>query len=256
MLGKAWSRRKMKTCSRAVILYVASACLTLHAGDLIVGEPAKPGTGNCDPFGCSQYFGLGTFQEVFLSTAFPGTISINELTFFDSQVLNGGQLAGGTYSFSFSYTNAAPGALSLLSPAANIAGEELGFFSGTLPSLVSTGSSTEELEIAGTPYVYSPAAGNLLLTIQVAAAINGNPPLYLDFSQCAPIGACSNGSQPQTGRAYFGTINGVPVSGGNDIGGLVTQFTYAEPASVPEPSSFLLLFAGAALIAFARLRRR
>ena len=77
----------------------------------------------------------------------------------------------------------------------------------------------------------------------------------MDYAQCGPLGGCTGGAELQTGSAYFGTINGVPVSGGNDIGGLVTQFTYTLPSTVPEPGSALLVVAGALVLGFVRLGR-
>ena len=231
------------------VLSIAWAGLNVQGSDIVIGQPAKPGTGECDPFGCPEYFGLGTFQEVFLRAAFPGTISISELTFFDDQTLNPGLAAG--RSRSACHTPRRRRVRSLASAADNIGSGELGFFSGTLPSLVGTGGA-QELNIAGTPYLYNPAQGNLLLTIQVTGPSDSSLPLYMDYAPCGPLRGCAGGAQPQTGSAYFGTINGVPVTGGNDIGGLVTQFTYTLPSTVSEPGSALLVVAGALVLGFVR----
>jgi hypothetical protein len=55
-------------------------------------------------------------------------------------------------------------------------------------------------------------------------------------------------------NAYFGVQNGVPVSGGNDIGGLVTGFDYAS-FTTPEPGSLLLVLAGIGLIGYPERQR-
>src|ERR1017187_250739 len=69
---------KRVVCVGALCLAFAGA--SLQAGTLILGDPPMPNTGNCDPFGCPAFFGLGTYQQVYLSTAFPGAITIDALT--------------------------------------------------------------------------------------------------------------------------------------------------------------------------------
>lgn len=236
------------------ILCLASAGSGLRAASLILGDPPMQGTGNCDPFGCPGFIGLGTYQQVYLSQAFPGTISISGLTFFESQVLtNGGVPSGGTYTLTFSYTTAAPGDLSLASPGANIGPGSEEFFTGTLPPLtpIRTGNI---LVITGTPFVYDPADGNLLITVSITGATNSGPALFLNEDQCGPKTFCPPGTSVVSSNAYFGMQNGQPVSGGNDIGGLVTGFDYVSLA-VPEPVSWLMVLGGIGLIGFEKRRR-
>ena len=84
---------------------MALAGVSLQAGTVVLGEPAMTGTGNCDPFGCPAFFGLGTYQQVYVGSAFPGTITIDNIAFIQGQILNnGGEPANGTYALSFSYT--------------------------------------------------------------------------------------------------------------------------------------------------------
>ncbi|MGA2737752.1 MAG: PEP-CTERM sorting domain-containing protein [Bryobacteraceae bacterium] len=235
---------------------MALAGANMQAGTLVLGEPAVPGTGNCDPFGCPAFFGLGTYQQVYSNTAFSGDIAIDDLAFFQGQILqNGGQPAGGTYTLSFSYTSDAPGDLDLTNPNNNISSGSATFFSGTLPALTPD-SGPNVLSFAGTPFVYDPADGNLLLTITVTGGANSLPFLYLDEAQCGPQTPCPIGSTVVSSNAYFGTVKGSPVSGGNDVGGLVTAFSYTSAIgqTTPEPGSLLLVLAGIGFIGY-RSRR-
>lgn len=251
--GMRWESR----AAGVAMLCLAWAGNHLQAATVVLGEPPRLGTGNCDPFGCPGSFGLGTYQQVFLSTAFPGTISIDGLAFFESQVLsNGGQPAAGTYALSFSYTSFGPGNLNLTSPGANVGSGSQGFFTGALPALTPEGAGNE-LIITGTPFVYDPADGDLLLTVTVTGAANPGPALYLDEAECGPKTFCPPGTSVVSSNAYFGTINGLPVSGGNSLGGLITEFDYTTVSgNVPEPGSMFLVLAGFAMIACERRRRR
>ena len=246
---------KRVVCVGALCLAFAGA--SLQAGTLILGDPPMPNTGNCDPFGCPAFFGLGTYQQVYLSTAFPGAITIDALTFFQGQILNNGGLpAGGTYTLTFSNTSAAPGNLNLTDPNGNIGSGSEGFFTGTLPALTADGTA-KLLAFTGTPFAYNPADGNLLLTVAVTGATNSPPYLSLDEAQCGPKTVCPTGSSVVSSNAYFGAYKGAPVSGGNDIGGLVTIFDYTSPTGVPtpEPGSLLLVLGGIGLIGYQRRRR-
>lgn len=229
------------------MLCLAIASASLEAGILVVGDPPMLGTGNCDPFGCPGFFGLRTYQQVYLSTAFPNAIAIDGLTFFEGQVLNNGAVpAGGTYTLSLSYTSAAPGALNLTNPSANVGSGSQTFFSGALPPLTPK-SAGDLLVITGTPFAYNPADGNLLLTVTVTGSSESPPVLFLNEAACGPKTACPPGSSAVSSDAYFGVQNGVPISGGNDSGGLVTGFDYAS-INTPEPRSWCLVLAGIGLI--------
>jgi len=241
------------------VLYLVLANAVLHAGTLVLGNPPLKGTGNCDPFGCPQFFGLGTYQQVYLNTAFPGPIDINSITFYEGQVFNGAGVPGGTYTLSFSYTSALPGGLSLSDPANNIGSGSQEFYSGALPAL-SVNPGGNLLTISGVPFVYNPADGDLLLTVSVTNGLNPTPFLYLNEATCGPKTLCPAGSSVVSSNAYFGNLNGSPVVGGNDTGGLVTGLSYTSPTgqTTPEPVSMLLSLTGLGLIGIQgwRLRKR
>lgn len=211
----------------AVAMLVCSAS-SLQAG-VVVGLPAVVGNGDCIPFGCPATFGTTTYQQVYSSAAFSGSIDINTIAFFNTEYLNGGKPASGTYGLSFSYTSKAVGALDTVNPANNITSGSQAFFSGSLP-----GISGGELTFAGSSFLYNPTLGNLLLTVSVSSGADGG--LFLDmYDSSLQIGP------PQTSRAYFGEWDG-----GNDFIALVTEFD-----NVPEPNTMLLLAIGiGALVPF------
>jgi len=244
-------------------VYCATVCLLLaaaglQAGTIVLGNPPATGIGNCDPFGCPGFLGLETYQQVFFNGAFPGAITIDGVDFFQSQVTgNGGAPAGGTYTLSFSYTSATLGALNLTNATDNNSSANQTFFSGTLPTLIPDGAAGDVLVFTGTPFAYDPADGNLLLTVSVSGATDPEHFLFLDEAQCGPKTICPTGSTIVSSNAYFSTIKGVPVSGGNDVGGLVTGFNYTTPTGVstPEPGSLLLVVAGIGLVGYQGRRR-
>jgi uncharacterized repeat protein (TIGR03803 family) len=213
---------------RAILCAAVCSLQVYAAGTLVIGNPRQKGTGECDPFGCPHLFGLTTYQQVYSKSAFGATVTIQQITFYDTQVRNNGQPAQGTFTFSLSYTTKEPGNLDLNNPSNNISGGSQTFYSGALPALI-TLPSARLLTISGTPYQYDPSQGNLLLTLTVSGASDQSPPLYMDFAL----------TMAQTSNAYFGTSNG-----GNDSGGLVTGFSLILPFSSvynfkgsPDPSN-------------------
>lgn len=219
-------------------LALVSLVSSLQASTITIGGTPLAGTGNCDPFGCPQFFGLGTYQQVYSSSAFSGQSTIEGITFYDDQVENGAIPAGGTFTLSFSYTSNSPNALDLASPSANIDSASQTFYGGVLPSL-----SGNMLTFSGNPFVYNPALGNLLLTVSVINPVDRPTVLYLDQSS----------STAQTTSAYFGNFNGKSVTGGNMTGGLVTGFNvFINNTATPEPGTVLLMLGGFGLIAYKR----
>ena len=217
-----------------------SLAFGLQASTITIGAPSLTATGNCDPFGCPQLFGLGTYQQVYAASAFSGAQTIDGLTFYDDEVQNGAVPAGGTFTLSFSYTHDAPNALATTNPNANVASGSEIFYSGSLPSL-----SANTLNFIGAPFFYNPADGNLLLTVGVSNPSDLALTLYLDQSSSTAI----------TTNAYFGVFDGKAIDGGNGTGGLVTGFTLgSNSVSTPEPASLLLVLAGIGLIAYKRRR--
>lgn len=233
-------------------LFLALAGTGLQAGTVVVGDPAVANTGNCDPFGCPAFFGLGTYQQVYVGSALPGAITIDGIAFIQSIIgYNGGSPAGGTYALDFSYTSDAPGTLDLTNFNNNITSGDQNFFTGTLPSLTPSGAE-KLLTFNGTPFAYDPSQGNLLLTVTVTGGTGAPPFLYLDQSECGPKTFCPAGASVTTSDAYFGNY-----SGGNDTGGLVTAFTYTVPSglSTPEPGSLILVLGGIGLIGYRNRRK-
>jgi hypothetical protein len=196
----------------------------LSAGTIVVGLPPLADTGNCVPFGCPGMLGSNAYyQQVYGSSVFPGSIVIDSVDFFGTQ-FPGGTPASGTFSLSLSYTSRALGQLSTTNPSDNISFGSQGFFTGSLPGL-----SGNVLALSGTPFLYDPSLGNLLLTITFSGVADNY--MFLDLAE----------SGSETTRAYFG---GDVYGGGlgNDAG-LVTGFEF-ESTAVPEPSLIILLGIG------------
>jgi len=236
--------KKSLFCVAGLALAWQSLATPAHASvidSVTVGEPALRRTGNCDPFGCPEFFGLSAFVQVYAGAAFRGPLMIDDIAFFDTVVQNGGLPAGGDYSVYLSYTSLSPGGIDLNGfPGA---GGKKPFYSGELPSL-----SGSVLDISGTPFYYDPSDGNLLLTVIVSGASDAANRLYLDQA------AGTN----YTTSAYSSLIDGKVVTGGNNFGGLVTGFNYTPASSAPEPGTLFLMLAGVGLIGcrFVRSRRQ
>src|ERR1700722_531606 len=106
---------------------------TLSAQPVAVGLPAVSGTGNCIPFGCPNLLGLTEFQQVYASTSFPNSpITINQITFLNTQDFQGAPITPANYQFSLSTTSQAIGGLDPSNLANNVGPDNQIFFSGQL----------------------------------------------------------------------------------------------------------------------------
>jgi hypothetical protein len=232
---------------RALVITFGFAAAFLAVGpakaDVTVGVN-NPNGGNCYPFLCNdsgQSSGPSIeYQQVYNSGAFPSTLTVKALTFYENTVFAGtGTVLPGTYAFSWGYTSMAAGSLGgllannfNLGPASNI---------GTVVIPSGGLNANPSFTFDVTPFTYNPSLGNLLLEVDVtdqALVPNGSGNSYNEIDQSGV-----------TSRVYAFDGN---TTGFADSVGLVTTFS-----ETPEPSYFALLGGGiSALVAIRRLRSR
>jgi hypothetical protein len=218
----------MGTQLRSITWMVLSAASAFPAS-LTIGAPGNVNDGDCAPFGCAV-----EYQQVYGAGLFTSAITITDLTFFNNNFVPG-DIAAANYSFFLSTTSAAVNGLDATF-ANNLGADNAAFFAGALGGTI---GPSNQFTISGTPFVYDPANGNLLLSI-TSDGTGFDFSVFLDFASGAPAGTFS--------RAYSFDALGVASTLENDTG-LVTQFTYADGgAEVPEPASLWLLAAGIVFI--------
>ena len=222
-----------------VLLLGGMLSLAMHGGSITIG--AANG-GECDPFTCNpSTTTVGQsieWQQVYSGVLFGSNpYSISAIQFPDVYISthghNGGPVIAGDYLISFAYTSNAVGGLSS-ALASNISSGEATFFDGTLAT---SWTLAEGLTVFGTPYIYNPALGNLLIDI-----VATNQPYVPNLSGNGYLDSDSTTSV--TSSAF--NITGVSV--GTTPIGLVTTF---DP--VPEPGSLALITGGLLLVLGRRL---
>jgi hypothetical protein len=175
------------------------------------------------------------YQQVYAASDFAaGPRLITAIDFFRSSV--GGNLNTGTYDFYLSTTSAPVDGLNTTNFDANDGPDNTLFGSFTLG-----GAAPAILTFTGTPFLYDPANGNLLLDIRTTITASGDNSNY-DANRGDAGGVYSRAHDFGTGFTGYG---------------LVTEFDNSPVSSTPEPASLLLVATGfGGMVLIRRLRNR
>lgn len=212
-------------------VFVLSLALVLPASSQVIVPGGTSNTNNCIPFGCGISIPTDHYQQVYAAASFGGAFSITSLSFFLDVA---GNLNSGSFTFSLSTTSAGPATLS------NIFANNIGGDNALFGTFVLGGETMPPiLDFVGNAFAYNPAAGNLLLDIQMSSVTHSGPISSLE--------AFSNSNE--VGRAYGNGPSGAVT---NNFG-LTTEFN--RVAVVPEPATVFLLATGILGIALCRRRK-
>ncbi|KAF0216010.1 MAG: hypothetical protein FD174_3903 [Geobacteraceae bacterium] len=222
----------------ALVVLTFSLLLSVPAmaTTVTVGAPGDPGNGNAFPFGGTISPNPGTrYQQVYNSSLFPGLMTINEISFFNTQH-NPGQASfdTATYEIHLSTTPQPVNGLDTVNFDDNVGDDDQLFFTGVIGGVMGM-----RITFVGVGFSYDPEEGNLLLDILKSGSLSD-------------------------GNAFLDARNGTfgdDSSRAHDFGsefeewGLVTEFSDGQNNNVvPEPSTFLLL--GAGLVGVGLLRKK
>lgn len=218
----------MRVALSGIAILAGLACAPVAQAAVTIGVANNA---NCIPFNCAPYMGLTGYQQAWSSTAFSSPVTISALTFYGQTNQIGNLMQPATHTISF-YTTSQPANALAVNFATN-----RGTLLGSFGSFVVSGIMPAALTFNGSPFVYDPADGNLLMEDVIVAGVNAS--YASNFQTDSTSGLMSRamaGLYPQAGSL-----------------GLVTTFD-AVPVEAPEPASLALLAAG--LLGLAGLRRR
>ena len=231
---------------RALLPLAASIAATLVAASGAHGQDVRVG-GSADAANVFPFvdYGFGLlfpvrYQQLYTASSFSEAVFIDAIRFHDGISAAAGLDAGisdGTYLVRFAVTDRAENGLGTDFDG-NVAGFAETFFEGVLTSA--------GLRLEGTPYLYDPARGNLLLDVTV-------------FAQARDLFGLDSSADAADGTSRVFHSFPPPFTGPfpvvADARGLVTTFE-TRLAVVPEPATVLLVGAGLAAIGLVGLRRR
>ena len=223
----------LRRAAGAIFLLGCVSVGSLFGSSLVVGTDNGA---NAFPFGGPFFGNPGTtYQEAYAASDFSGPELITGVDFFQAAGFSG-NLYSGTYTLSFSIISANIGSLSTTNLASNI-----GVNNAVFDTVVLSGKAPSTLSFTGTPFMYDPSQGNLLLNISITGGSGGSGVAFQDNE-----GVGTGVARYQN----FGTNNGLGW-------GLVTQFdTTSGGPAVPEPGTLSLFgLSSAAVLLVKRFRR-
>lgn len=223
--------KNLKIPSILKLLPVFVVATSIHAS-ITVGA-IDPNAASCYPFSCGAFDGLTRYQQVYSASEFGAApLMITSITIF---LESGGPVDSADYSLFLSTTSRSVTTLSS-DLGSNVEGPNT-FFANvhvglTVPAL---------LTFTGTPFLYNPSQGNLLLDVLVSSPLALDD--YYSYFQ-------ADSTTTVTARAWSSADGDF---GPEDGGGLVTEFGTA--AAVPEPGTYGMLAIGSLALLASKKRK-
>ena len=258
---------KLRIFSRTLICFVMFTAGLLQASTIIVSAPSVSTTVSSFPFAATTS-GLACdhYQQIYSNLLLNAPMTIQAISFYTAPELGGQLLDNSTWTVKVAATtqwinNLGDMTHSIVSDAAHV--------QHVTPEMFYTGQLTigagGVVRIAGSPFVFNPGLGNLI--IDIVRTPNGAPSTsgakflaqtggYDPNRRLNNVGQSGSATDPNWNYAYSRAGNYWDSNNQamNENYGLVTGFEYG----VPEPGTFVLMGGGlgiALLVAKRRARR-